>query len=263
MLISGWAPFGLTEGGDYPLATAAELPFYGSLSSSSLADISIIDPYLALQVIAASKSLLVEVLIFALPVLILYAFIRGRVFCGWVCPANLLLEGVDFLRIKLKIKVRETVVPRRVKVWVALAVLLGSALLSVPLFEIFSPISAVSKGIVLGSTAGLLTFVAIVVVELFWGHRVWCRALCPLGGFYQVLGRVGFVNVHFDQEACTHCNHCKTVCLADPQILEPVLEERSAVVLAGDCMLCGKCVDVCPTKALKVKIGVEHFSGKS
>ena len=28
----------------------------------------------------------------------MYGIVRGRAFCGWVCPVNLLLEGVDWLR---------------------------------------------------------------------------------------------------------------------------------------------------------------------
>ena len=97
--------------------------------------------------------------------------------------------------------------------------------------------------------------VAVVLAELFWGRRVWCRALCPLGGFYQVLGRVGQVNVRFDREACIHCDACKGACLADPSILDPVLTERDVMVRAGDCMACGACVDACPTHALAFGLG--------
>lgn len=259
LTVSGWTLFGGTVGGDDSLPTPAELPFYGSLSSSSLVDINILDPFAALQVLLAAKDPMLDLLIFSLPVLIVYGLIRGRAFCGWVCPVNFILEGFDFVRKKLGIKVIEGKPPRHTKIVVALVVLVLTVITSIPIFEAVSPISLVNKGILFGSIAGLVTFIAIVVTELFWGHRVWCRAICPVGGFYQVLGRLGFVNVRFERDACIHCNLCKVKCLADPAILDPVLTGRSNTVLAGDCMLCGACVDVCPTKALSVHTGLDHY----
>ena len=164
-------------------------------------------------------------------------------------------ELVDALRRKLGIAVREAPVPRRAKIGVAAAVLVLSAITSIPVFEAFSPISAVNKGILLGSAAGLWTLAAIVAAELFWGHRVWCRALCPLGGFYEALGRAGQVNVRIDHDACVKCGACKAACLCDPAILEPAIERCDDIVRAGDCMACGACVDACPTRALSMRLG--------
>ena len=116
-----------------------------------------------------------------------------------------------------------------------------------------------NKGILLGSVAGLWTLAAIVVLELFWSHRVWCRSLCPLGGFYEAIGRFGLVNVRFDRAACIHCDACKAACLADPEILDPILNEQDTFVRAGDCMACGSCVDACPTKALSLNAGLDRY----
>ena len=255
MLAAGWSLLGLSVGGEEPAATPAQLPFFGSLSSSSVAGVNVLDPFGMLQVAAASKTFEVDWLLAALPVLIVYGLIRGRAFCGWVCPVNLLMEIVDAVRRKLRIEVREMPVPRHAKLWIALAVLALSALTSVPVFEAFSPISAINKGILFGAVTGLWVLAAIVAVELFWGHRVWCRSLCPLGGFYEALGRVGQVNVKLDREACIHCDACKRSCLSDPAILDPVLTERDVIVRAGDCMACGSCIDACPTRALSFTLG--------
>ena len=255
LLMAGWGLLGLGTGGDDAVATPAELPFFGSLSSSTVGGVEVLDPFALLQVAAASKTFALDWLVAAAPVLVVYGLVRGRAFCGWVCPTNLLLEGVDALRRRLGIEVREAPVPRHAKVGVAVGVVAVSALVGFPLFEAFSPIGAINKGILFGSVAGLATLVAVVLAELFWGRRVWCRALCPLGGFYQVLGRVGQVNVRFDREACIHCDACKGACLADPSILDPVLTERDVMVRAGDCMACGACVDACPTHALAFGLG--------
>ena len=255
LIVAGWALFGGTVGGDNAVATPGDFFFFGTLSSSSIFGVTLLDPFAVLQSAAAAKTFALEWLIGLLPVIIVYGLIRGRAFCGWTCPVNLVLEIVDWIRVKLHLKVEERVLPRHVKVYVALGVLVLSALLSFPVFEALSPISFINKGIVLGSVTGGVTLIAIVLVELFWGHRVWCRALCPLGGFYEVVGKVGLVNVHIDHEKCIGCNKCKHACLCDPEILDDAVAGSDAMVRAGDCMACGKCVEACPTAALALKIG--------
>lgn len=255
VLLAGWNLFGGTVGADTPMPTPSDEFFFGTLSSSSVFGINLLDPFAALQAIVAGKGFVLDMLLGALPVLIVYGLIRGRAFCGWTCPVNLLLEVVDWLRKKLKIEVEETPLPRHVKVYVAGAILVLSLILGFPVFEALSPISFINKGIVLGSMAGGITLLAVIVVELFWGHRVWCRSICPLGGFYELVGKVGLVNVAIDHEACVGCDKCKKACLCDPDILSAVVEGQDTVVRAGDCMLCGKCIEECPTHALDIKLG--------
>ena len=255
VLAAGWSLLGGTVGGDNAMPTPSGFPFYGTLSSSTLFGVTLLDPFAVLQTIAASKAFDPAWVLGLLPLLVVYGLVRGRVFCGWVCPVNLLLEAVDWLRQKLHIKVQERVLPRHVKVYVAAGVLVLSALLSFPVFEALSPIGFINKGLVFGSLAGGLTLLAIVLAELFWGRRVWCRSVCPLGGFYEIVGKVGLVNVRINHDACIGCNKCKQACLCDPEILDAPVAGEDVMVRAGDCMLCGKCVEACPVRALSIKPG--------
>ncbi len=255
LLVAGWGLLGLHDVGDAAMPTPADEAFYGSLASSNVAGVNLLDPFAALQIGAASKSFALTWGVAALVVAVVYAVIGGRAFCGWVCPVNLILEGTDWLRRKTRVPVAERTVPRHAKVWVALAVLVVSAAVSLPVFEALSPVAAVNRGILFGATAGVVTLVAVVLVEFFWSHRVWCRALCPLGGFYEVLGKGGVVTVSIDHDACTRCGACQKACLADPVILEDAVDGRDAIVRAGDCMVCGACVDVCPHGALRLSVG--------
>ena len=206
----GWGAAGLGfSSPEEPLATPDGFAWWGSLSSSHLFGLDLLDPFAALQVAVAAKSVAFAGLAWTLPVLVVYGIIRGRAFCGWACPVNLLCEFVDWLRVKLGVAVRERSVPRRAKVGIAAAVLALSAVCSVPVFELVNPISAVNKAVLFGSFAGVFTLAAIVLAELFWARRVWCRALCPLGGMYETLGCVGLASVKINHDACVNCGACQ------------------------------------------------------
>lgn len=254
-LLAGWGLAGLYAGGDGEVATPAEGVFFGSLSSSAAAGIPLLDPLAALEVLASGYGLAAVGLAGAALVVVAYGLVRGRAFCGWVCPVNLIGEGVDALRHRLGIAVPERALDRHVKIAVAVAVVAASALVGFPVFETVSPIGAVNKGLAFGGFAGAGTLVAIVIAELFVSRRVWCRALCPLGGLFQVLGRAGQVNVRINHDACVHCGRCEEACLADPVILAPALSGDDIIVRAGDCMACGACVDTCPARALSFSLG--------
>lgn len=262
-LLAGWGLAGLFAGGDGEVATPAEGVFFGSLSSSSVAGIPLLDPLAALEVLASGYGLAAAGLAGAALVVVVYGLVRGRAFCGWVCPVNLIGEGADALRRRLGIAVPERMFDRRVKIGVAAAVVALSALTGFPVFEAVSPIGAVNKGLVFGGFAGAGTLLAIVIAELFVSRRVWCRALCPLGGLFQVLGRAGQVNVRIDYDACVHCGRCEEACPADPVILAPALSGADAIVRAGDCMACGACVDACPTRALRFCLGRPRLSASA
>ena len=258
LLAAGWNAFGLNSNTyvEDKLVTPASQFLFGSFSSSSVFGIQVVDPFAALEVLAASKTFSLDLLLGILPVIVVYGIIRGRAFCGWVCPVNFLLEGINWLREKLNIKVNENVnIHRHTKMAVALGVLLLSAILSVPVFELMSPVGAINKLIVFGSTSGVVVLFAIIIAELFWAKRIWCRCFCPLGGFYEAIGRIGFLNVHINHSKCTHCNACKNACLCTPEILDKPLQNKTCAVTSGDCMACGKCIEACPTSALKFKLG--------
>lgn len=255
LLVAGWGLFGQFAGTDVESPVASNDVFWGSLSASQLFGFTIIDPLSGLEALAAARTFDLGILLGILPAVIFYGIISGRAFCGWICPVNFVLEGVDFIREKLGIHVKERTIPRRAKIWVALAIVLLSAILAIPVFESFNPISFINKGILFGSLVGSFTLLAIVIAELFWSRRVWCRAICPIGGLYEAIGRVGQVNVRMDYDKCIHCGNCEKACIADPVILKPVLSNEDVIVRAGDCMLCGKCIDSCPTAALSMRLG--------
>jgi len=237
--------------------------FFGTLSSSTFfGAVVLVDPFAALENIAASWQLpTAPLLIGSLTILVVYVLVRGRVFCGWVCPVNLILEIVEFLARPLRSWMRRHGqakeafghrLNRHTKIVVAAGVLVLSALCGIPVFELVSPVGALFRWLVLGASVGVWILLALVILEVFFPGRLWCRKLCPLGGFYELVGRLGLLSVTI-QKGCISCDACKEACLADPDILDPVISGADKVVRSGDCMLCGKCVKACPKDLLKVR----------
>jgi polyferredoxin len=103
-----------------------------------------------------------------------------------------------------------------------------------------------------------LIFVALTVVGSFAIRRVWCR-FCPTGSSLAVVNRFrGFkwapaVHLDKDEEKCTKCGICKRVC---PVQVTEVYEQKGGKIGTSMCMLCIRCVEMCPYEGcLKVKVG--------
>ena len=103
-----------------------------------------------------------------------------------------------------------------------------------------------------------ITFVGLTFVGSFLFRRVWCR-FCPTGASLAVVNRFkGFkwapmLHIDKDEEKCTKCGVCKRVCSV--QVTE-VYEQKGGKIKTSQCMLCARCVEMCPYEdTLKVKLG--------
>jgi polyferredoxin len=107
-------------------------------------------------------------------------------------------------------------------------------------------------------TITALIFVALTFVGSFFVRRVWCR-FCPTGASIAVVNRFkGFkwaplLHLDKDEEKCTKCGICKRVC---PVQVTEVYEQKGGKITTSMCMLCTRCVEMCPYEdCLKVKLG--------
>lgn len=112
-----------------------------------------------------------------------------------------------------------------------------------------------SSGIFVSINA--LIFLALTVVGSFFVRRVWCR-FCPTGSSIAVVNRFrGFkwasvLHLNKDEEKCTKCGICKRVC---PVQVTEVYEQKGGKITTSMCMLCLRCVEMCPYEGcLKVNM---------
>ncbi len=236
--------------GDIPSRRKAVETTQGTFWSARILGISLTDPLAGAEAIVSSRSFYVP-LLWSLIVPVVLSVVLGRVFCGWICPMNTLLELVDKCRRVLgilEIRERDVRFSKATK-YVVLAVALGFvAIGGVPFLAMIYPPAVISREIhlvVFGAGIGLGAYLilAICAFELFVSRRWWCRTICPGGATYSLLGRFRPIRVRRNADKCIECGDCVRVCQFD---LRPMLVETTGM----ECTNCGSCVSGCGSRAL-------------
>ncbi len=175
----------------------------------------------------------------------------GKVYCGWICPMNLLLELNDKLRGLLKktgYNTRNIRFSTKTKYYVLLFGLIAAFAAGRPLLALIYPPAVISREIFYKIFygfwgTGLLIIGFILFFELILSRRWWCRYICPGGAVYTVLSRIRILKIKRDDTFCDKCGNCIPIC---PYDLKPMTKE-----LMADCDQCGLCISVCKPGALE------------
>ena len=199
----------------------------------------------------------------------------GRFVCGWLCLFGLIQE------LLFKIPTKKLRIPPgldgplrflKYAVLLILAVLLPLALrdesgMSAPYFcKLLCPAGTLEGGIpllilnkALRPAARFLwawkfaVLLAVLAASVFI-ERPFCKYLCPLGAFYALFSKIGFLKIETDRGACVKCGKCAALC---PMQVDPAVSANRA-----ECIRCGACVSACPTDALRF-VFIKGGSGKN
>ena len=211
-------------------------------------------------------------------ILLLYSLMFGRMICGWLCPFGLVQELV--YKVKTP-KLKKSPVTRILSylkyvilVFFVFIVPIMYAFRDTPLptfCKYICPAGTLEGGIGLLSNAvnesyfsmlgPLFTWKFLLMVSILVGSififRLFCRFICPLGALYGLFNKISFFGIKVDSHKCTDCGLCQAHCKVD-------------IRHAGDqeCISCGECVSVCPTKAIvwkgpKVLLKANEVSGEA
>ncbi|MFM5463323.1 quinol dehydrogenase ferredoxin subunit NapH [Aeromonas simiae] len=231
----------------------------GNLSSSELLGaVPLTDPLVLLQTLATGHWPLNALLIGSAIVLLGYWLVGGRVFCSWVCPVNLITDAAAWLRMRLGLRAGSTL-SRATRYWLLAMVLVLPVATGLLVWEWVNPVPLVLRGLLFGMGAGWTLLLALLLFDLFVVERGWCGHLCPVGAFWALVNRVGFIKISASgRDRCSNCMDCYAVCPERPILKGPVHGARRGhgpLIAAQECLNCGRCIDVCAEQVFTLSVG--------
>ncbi|MCK4433927.1 4Fe-4S binding protein [Candidatus Bathyarchaeota archaeon] len=197
--------------------------------------------------------------LFAVGSLGVYGVILGRAFCGWACPFGTLHDLLSPTNRRREIKNRNHWYAKYAILFLTLALAWfaldtvfckfcpsGSLFGAIPYrlreYFLFNTISEFGKPFYIHMFTLALTIVLALLISRFW-----CRYLCPLGAIAGAFNKVSIVNISLDEKRCKKCFVCLEACGMG-------ITKLKDIGGSTDCILCGRCVEACPEKALSFAI---------
>jgi polyferredoxin len=211
------------------------------------------------------------IVVLILSFLVLYVAI-GRGWCGWVCPIGAVQDGLNYVRKRLGIhRYRLSPFQGQILNVSRYSIFFGGLVLSIalsisivtfyvevgdyyrpicqvcPAYPIFT-LGQAGSGISPDSGARNIPWISLSVMAAFLFasvkvRRPFCR-LCPVAVMMMPFARVSGLSVHKDPKKCTRCSMCHRVCPVD--VTEVWKEMEKTDVTVSSCILCMRCVEVCP-----------------
>jgi len=201
-------------------------------------------------------------------IIVFFGMLAGKWICGWLCPFGWLQDLLH------KIPVKKLKIPKKLK-WLE-----HSKYVFLVVFVVALPLLAVNEfglgdpwyckyicpsGTVLAAFPLMLTnpqlrdsigllflwkaaLAVIILVTAVFIYRFFCRFFCPLGAIYGLFNKISFLKMFVDKGKCISCHKCEEVCKLD------IYTSNSPN--NTDCIRCGDCRHVCPTKAIEQKFTI-------
>lgn len=229
----------------------------GALTGSRFVGFHMADLNSALQVMLAFKHVVLNLTIGTVTVFVMWWLVGGRTFCSWACPYHLVAEWAEMLHLKLIAKgwATDQVFDRKSRTWLWLVFAILAIVTGYTVYETISPTGILSRALIYGPGVALIWVAILLLIEIFYSRRAWCRYACPIGLTYGFVGVTSPFVVHYKLEKCFHEAECRKVCMV-PHVLDTVIMGRAKgmeIDIGADCTRCGRCVDTCPTGALTFK----------
>ena len=162
----------------------------------------------------------------------------GRGFCGYACWTAMVLDLLPF---------KAQTGPRRRWGFVRYIAFAASLIFVAALFLLGA--QGLAQIMWYAFLAGNLLYYGVGVALAFAlrDNRAFCKYVCPVAVFLRPASRFALLRVRVDEGACVSCGKCRRLCPMGLDISDPARRRENA----ADCILCLRCVEECPQRALK------------
>lgn len=98
------------------------------------------------------------------------------------------------------------------------------------------------------ATGIVLSTLSMIILGLFFAASFLKRRFlcfyCPMSALLSLFEKVGLFSLKKDGQSCTRCGNCARAC---PMEIQEIADDRAHVkMVTQDCMLCMRCIEVCP-----------------
>jgi polyferredoxin len=102
----------------------------------------------------------------------------------------------------------------------------------------------------------LYYLIGIILAFKFKDNRAFCKYVCPLTVFLKLTSKITLLRINSDNpDNCNNCRICANACPMGIDI--PSYIKDKTRVLSTECIMCMKCVAVCPNSVLKTSLGID------
>lgn len=196
---------------------------------------------------------------YVLGLIFFFGAIAGRLICGFICPFGFIQDLLHKIPFPKKIRsFKGDQLLRKLKyiVLILLVIILPILFKLTPVFCKYLCPSGTLAGILLslsdttlfsvigGIFSWKISVLIIIVLLSIMISRPFCKYLCPLGALYAPFNKISVIQMKLDVNKCTGCKACHHAC---EMCVDPSVNPNST-----ECIRCGKCISICPAKALKI-----------
>ncbi|MBP8081927.1 MAG: 4Fe-4S binding protein [Spirochaetes bacterium] len=191
-------------------------------------------------------------------IIMISGFIRGRFWCGNLCPRGAFLD-IAARKISPNKKISSIF---RSKIIRFSALTAMFSVFGLNIFKAFSVYGSADFADKLGMAGVMMcaaTTVIALILSVFIHSRTWC-SFCPMGSVQRHLHQLKtFISKRkkFDKHVsivlhqnCTNCKICSRVCPAGIDVAGLVQDGKNSIE-HKECIKCGKCADVCRKNIIK------------
>jgi ferredoxin-type protein NapH len=175
----------------------------------------------------------------------------GRVLCGWGCWRAMVLELLPVGRGRGRRRGPWAALPYAGLATSAGSVALGFFLLGHRPGGPGAPAEAGLASVLVA--CGVYSVASIGLALALDDQRAFCKYLCPSSAILRWTSRSALLRVAARTEECNGCGACTRACSMDVDVA--TLAARGGRIGSGDCVLCQRCVQACPTGALRLAFG--------